>query len=367
MEKMNTRKNKEQLIKELEIQRRRITQLEKSEARLKGSRERLELLEKRYQSTMDNLLEGCQIIGYDWRYLYVNKAAAEHGRTSKEELIGRTMMEAYPGIENTEMFSKLRVCMDSRLPQHLENEFIFPDGTKGLFELIVEPVPEGIFILSLNITERKQMEMMVKQREEEVLKQNTKLHKVMEDAIQAISRICEIRDPYTTGHETRVTQLALSIAEEMKLTAEQKEGLRIAAAIHDIGKISVPAEILSKTGKLSDTELTIVKIHVQTGFEIIRTIDFSQPVADIVLQHHERLNGSGYPLGVSRNNILIEARILAVADVVEAMSSHRPYRPAMGIDKALEEITMNKGILYDADVVEACLRVFKEKCFEFQE
>jgi putative nucleotidyltransferase with HDIG domain len=201
--------------------------------------------------------------------------------------------------------------------------------------------------------------------ESEILRQ--RLKKALADTVNAISRTCELRDPYTAGHEYRVTQLALSIADEMTLTKDQKEGLRIASSIHDIGKISIPSEILSKAGELSDTELTMIKIHVQTGFDIIRNIDFSLPVAEIMLQHHEHLDGSGYPLGLSNSNILMEAKILTVADVVEAMSSHRPYRPALGVDKALEEITVNKGILYDANVVDACLRVFKEKGFYFKD
>lgn len=201
--------------------------------------------------------------------------------------------------------------------------------------------------------------------EVEILQQ--KLKKSMEDTIRAISRTCEIRDPYTAGHECRVTQLALCIAEEMNLPKDRKESLRIASSIHDIGKISVPSEILSKAGNLSETELTMIKIHVQVGFDIVRNIDFSLPVAEIILQHHERLDGSGYPLGVTAKDILLESKILAVADVVEAMVSHRPYRPALGIEKALQEITFNKGVLYDPDVVEVCSRVFNQKAFKFKD
>ncbi len=194
-----------------------------------------------------------------------------------------------------------------------------------------------------------------------------KLHSALANTINVISQTCELRDPYTAGHQARVTQLSLAIAGEMGLSTEQKESLRLASSIHDIGKISVPTEILSKSGPLSQTELTIVKLHVQVSYEIVRKIDFTLPVADIVLQHHERLDGSGYPLGAAGNTITLEARILGVADVVEAMSSHRPYRPALGVVKALEEITSHKNILYDSKVVGACLSVFNEKGFEFKE
>jgi putative nucleotidyltransferase with HDIG domain len=164
-----------------------------------------------------------------------------------------------------------------------------------------------------------------------------------------------------------VAQLAFAISGEIGLPKDNTEAVRMAAVIHDIGKIHVPAEILSKPGKLSENEFRLIKLHPQAGFDILKNIEFPWPIAKIVLQHHERMNGSGYPSGLSGGAILIEARILAVADVVEAMDSHRPYRPALGIDKALEEINRNKGTLYDADAVDACVRLFQEKSFKFIE
>jgi HD-GYP domain-containing protein (c-di-GMP phosphodiesterase class II) len=152
----------------------------------------------------------------------------------------------------------------------------------------------------------------------------------------------------------------------MKLPEDKIEGIRIASLIHDIGKIGLPSEILSKPTKLADIEFSLIKGHSQIGYDILKSIDFSYPVAQIVLQHHERLDGSGYPNNLRGNKIILEARILGVADVVEAMSSFRPYRPALGIDKALEEISKNKGILYDPEVVDACLKLFKEKEFKFE-
>lgn len=184
--------------------------------------------------------------------------------------------------------------------------------------------------------------------------------------VQALAHTVETRDPYTAGHQQRVADLARTIATEMGLSADRIDGIRMAGVIHDIGKVAVPAEILSKPGRITAHEFGIIKTHSQVGYDILKDIEFPWPVADIVLQHQERIDGSGYPQGLKGDEILVEARILAVADVVEAMSSHRPYRAALGVDKALEEIVKNKGALYDSDVADACVRVFKEKGFSFK-
>ena len=199
----------------------------------------------------------------------------------------------------------------------------------------------------------------------EKLRENLeKLNKTMGGIIQAIALTVGTRDPYTAGHQSRVADLARAIAREIGLSDEQIDGLRMAGLIHDLGKISVPADILSKPTKLSELEFSLIKGHSEAGYDILKEIDFPWPVAEIVLQHHERLDGSGYPYGLKAGQILLESQILAVADVVEAIASHRPYRPAFGIEKAMEEISQNKGILYDSDVVDVCLRLFKEKGFK---
>ena len=192
-----------------------------------------------------------------------------------------------------------------------------------------------------------------------------KLRKAMSGIIRVIAFTVETRDPYTAGHQRRATNLARAIADEMGLSKEQIDGIRVAGVIHDLGKISVPAEILSKPTSLSELEFNLIKTHPQVAYDILRTIEFSWPIAQIVYQHHERIDGSGYPLGLSSEEILIEAKILGVADVVEAMASHRPYRSALGIDEALDEISQNRGILYDPNVVNACLKLFTEKGFQF--
>ncbi len=200
----------------------------------------------------------------------------------------------------------------------------------------------------------------------EELKQSLeRLHNSMGGIIQAMSLTVETRDPYTAGHQRRVADLARTIAQEMGLPKDQVDALRMAGTVHDLGKISIPAEILSKPVQLSDIEFNLIKGHPQVSYDILKDIDFDWPVAQIVLQHHERINGSGYPHGLSGKAICLEARILAVADVVEAISGHRPYRPAYGIDVALDEIEKNKGILYDSEVVDACLRLFREKGYHF--
>jgi len=210
-----------------------------------------------------------------------------------------------------------------------------------------------------DITERKRME-------EELQHSLHMLRRAVDGTVQVIASTVEIRDPYTAGHQKRVADLARTIPTKMGLPSEQINGIRMAGVIHDLGKLTVPAEILSKPGSISETEFDLIKTHPLVGYKILKDVEFPWPVAEIVLQHHERMNGSGYPSGLSGENIIIEARILAVADVAEAMASHRPYRPALGIDKALEEISENSGILYDPMVVDACLECITEKGFKFQ-
>jgi len=212
--------------------------------------------------------------------------------------------------------------------------------------------------LRAEVAERKRIEEELKQTTERLLNS-------LEGAVHAIAMIVEIRDPYTAGHQRRVTQLACTIARKMGFSQDRINALHLAGLIHDVGKVHVPAEILANPDGLSEAEFSIIKTHPVVGYKILKAIEFPWPIAQIVYQHHERMDGSGYPLGLSGEDILLEARILAVADVVEAMSSHRPYRPAQGIDRALSEITQKKGVLYDANVVDACLWLFAEESFEF--
>ncbi|MDH4067409.1 MAG: PAS domain S-box protein [Dehalococcoidia bacterium] len=220
--------------------------------------------------------------------------------------------------------------------------------------------PVEVLAIARDINERKQAL-------EEPEHSTGRLIRAMEHAIQAMTVIAEMRDPHTAGHQQRTTQLACAIAEQMGLSKEQIIGLRLAGLIHDIGKVRVPAEILTNPGGLSEPEFMMIRAHPVLGYEILKAMDFPWPVAQIVLQHHERMNGSGYPSGLSGEDIIVEARILGVADVVEAMASHRPYRAAPGINKALAEISQNKGVLYDSQVVDACLTLFRDREFEFEQ
>jgi PAS domain S-box-containing protein/putative nucleotidyltransferase with HDIG domain len=210
----------------------------------------------------------------------------------------------------------------------------------------------GIIETALDITEQKQ--------------DQKKLKKTMNAIIETISKIMDTRDPYTAGHQIRVSQLAIHIAQEMGLSPDKIESVRIASLIHDIGKIGIPSEILTKPTNLDAIEFSFIKKHPEIGYTILKDIDFPYPIAKIVLQHHERNDGSGYPQGLKGKDILLEAKIINVADVVEAMSSHRPYREALGVDVALDEITKNKGVLYDSEIVDVCVKLFKEKGFRFE-
>jgi PAS domain S-box-containing protein/putative nucleotidyltransferase with HDIG domain len=211
---------------------------------------------------------------------------------------------------------------------------------------------------NLDITERKLAEL-------ERMGMLRKIEQNLKQFISAITRVLEQRDPYTAGHQLRVADLALSIASEMGLDAERCKSVHLAGLMHDLGKISIPAELLSKPGRLNEIEYMMVKRHPEVGYEIIKDIDFPWPIAKMVRQHHERLDGSGYPHGLKGEDILLEARILSVADVVEAMSSHRPYRPGLGLEAALEEITKHKGEQFDPAVVDSCIRLFREQGYTF--
>ncbi len=231
----------------------------------------------------------------------------------------------------------------------------------GASDFIEKPVrPTELVIRLKRVLRERALSCKRQQAEEEREESVARLRKALRATVQALAVTAETRDPYTAGHQRRVADLARSIATAMGLAAERIDGIRMASTIHDLGKISVPTEILSKPTKLTDIELMLIKTHVQSGFDILKDIDFPWPIAQMVLEHHERIDGSGYPHGLMAGQLLIESRIIAVADVVEAIASHRPYRPGLGIAESLEEITRNKGILYDADVVGASVQLFRE-------
>jgi putative two-component system response regulator len=240
----------------------------------------------------------------------------------------------------------------------------------GVYGYIIKPFNPSEVIINISSALRRQRLEIESRRHREDLEQmveerTASLRKAMQGIIRAISLTVESRDPYTSGHQHRVGTLSAAIAEEMGLPKDRIKGIRLAGMIHDLGKISVPAEILSKPTRLNGMEFGLIKTHPQVGYDILKGIDFPWPVAEITYQHHERLDGTGYPRGLKGKEILLEAKIMAVADVVEAMASHRPYRPSLGLDKALEEISDNAGKLYDPEAAKACRRVFRKKGFFF--
>ncbi len=239
----------------------------------------------------------------------------------------------------------------------------------GAFDYLPKPIPrsrlskavaDAVRFKEIEDENRRYSEHL----EERVAERTARLRHTLQDTVEAFCRAMETRDPYTATHQRRVSQLAEAIGAELGLEEERLVGLRMGGLLHDLGKLRVPAEILAKPGRLTELEMGLVKEHANTGFEILERIDFPWPLAQVVLQHHERLDGSGYPAGLSGDAILQEARIIGVADVVEAMASHRPYRPALGLDVALDEIRKHSGTRYDAEVVEACEALFKDGGFE---
>jgi putative two-component system response regulator len=242
----------------------------------------------------------------------------------------------------------------------------------GVYDYITKPLDLNRVLISVtnalhrreleinNRAYRYELEKRVTERTAQLRQTMEKLGKTLDGVIDTIAYTIEMRDPYTSGHQRRVANLVYGISKELMLPEDQIYGLRMACLIHDIGKINVPSEILSKPRKLSEVEFGLIKTHPLIGYEIVKRIEFPWPIAEIIYQHHERIDGSGYPRGLSGQQILLEAKILGVADVVEAMSSHRPYRPALGLDKAIDEVSRNKGILYEPRVVDACLETLRK-------
>lgn len=328
--------------------------------------EALQESEKRYRTLFESARDAIFILDTEGekagQILAANQAAAEmHGYTVNELLaLNITNLDTPDAVKEA----------PGRIQRILKGEWIKAEITHRKKDGTVFPVEISAGLLELG--DRKYLlafdrDMTERKRIEEELQQSlAKLQRAMEGTVQAMALMVEMRDPYTAGHQRRVSKLACAIARELGLAKEQIEGIRIAGLLHDIGKISVPAEILSKPGRISEGEFSIIKTHPQVGYEILKGIEFYWPISQIVLQHHERVNGSGYPAGLAGENILLEARILSVADVVEAMSSHRPYRPARGTEQALAEIIQNRRTLYDADLVDACLSVFTKKGFSLE-
>jgi len=329
--------------------------------------------EDRYRLIAERAADAIWTVDMNLRPTYISPSIASLLGYSVQEAMAKPIQEIFTPVSfklvtellKEELDIENREQKDLARSRTLELELIRKDGSlvpvevKCTFLRDAQARPVEVLAIARDISERK--------KAQEEARQNTeRLIGAMEHAIQAMTIVVEMRDPHTAGHQQRATQLACAIAKEMGLSKERIGGLRLAGLIHDIGKVRVPAEILMNPDGLSEPEFMMIKAHPRLGYEILRTIDFPWPVAQIVLQHHERMDGSGYPSGLSGEDIIMEARILAVSDVVDAMASHRPYRAALGIDKALEEISQNKGVLYDSKAVDACLTLFRNKKFKFE-
>jgi putative nucleotidyltransferase with HDIG domain len=319
------------------------------------------------ESIREVLLHGIRHYGLGCRAVGGGPAALEIlANTPIDVVISDINM---PGMNGLELIGhiKARYDCDVMMMTGLVRDFTYEEIVgRGASDFIQKPVriPEFIARLKRILAERETRAER-NQALIEVQRNLDKFKRAMDGIVQAISLAVELRDPYTAGHQERVAQLACAIATAMGLPQDRIYGLRMAAIIHDLGKITIPAEILCKPGKLLPLEYELIKNHVQAGYDILRKIEFPWPLAEIIYQHHERMDGSGYPNGVSGEAIQLEARIIAVSDVFETIASHRPYRPSLGVNRALEEIDANAGRLYDTAVAEACLRIVQEQDFAF--
>lgn len=295
-------------------------------------------------------------------YKGCNKEFERYTGLTKAQMMNKGVYELYPIELAHKYYSMDKDLLQKKTSQVYESEVLYADGSKHnvIFHkatyLDVDGNIAGLVGVISDITERVQAENALKES-------SRKIFKVFEQIVDAMAMITETRDLYTAGHQKKVAEIAVAIAQEMGLTEDSVEAVKVAGLLHDIGKIVVPAEILSKPSALTVNEFAIVKEHCEVGYNILKRIDFPWPVAEIVYQHHERLDGSGYPRGLQGNDILLEAQIITVADVAEAMMSHRPYRPSLGLAQAIREININKGVFYNADVVKACGKVLSTKVF----
>ncbi len=319
-----------------------------------------------YRSLIETSPDAIGLMDINGTIMMYNKQALEvFGFELTDDLRGKNIIDMVSpeyykeSIKNAEKLQKSEIIRNWEVTSHKKDGRLFwvEISTSMIFD--EEGKPKSIMAVFKDISERKLSE-------EKLAKSYASLKKTFNDAVNTMVKIVEMRDPYTAGHQHKVADLASAIAREMKFEDTRIEQLTMAAVIHDIGKMYVPSDILSKPGKLTDMEFRLVKTHSQCGYDIVKGMDFPYPVAEAILQHHERLDGSGYPNQLKGEDMLLEAKILAVADVIEAMFSHRPYRPALGIEKALDEISKNKGRLYDPGVVDACLAIFNSGKFEFK-
>ncbi|MBE0623481.1 MAG: PAS domain S-box protein [Burkholderiales bacterium] len=318
----------------------------------------LRAAEEQFRGLVEQSIAGIYII-QDGKFAYVNPRFAEiRGYDSIDELIGRDSLSLVAEKDRAMVAeNNLRLLAGDSRSLSYNFTALCKDGSTVEVGLHGSRATyrgrSAIIGLLQDISEKKRAE-------EQIQRHLAQLEIAFMSTVQVATTLGEMRDPYTAGHQRRVAEIAVAIGAELDFDARRQEGLRIAGYLHDIGKITIPAEILSKPGKLSPIEFQLIKNHAEGGYDVLKDVEFPWPVALVALQHHERMDGSGYPQGLKGEAILLEARIMAVADVIEAMSTHRPYRPGLGIDKALAEIERGRGTIYDPAVADACLKVFRE-------
>jgi putative nucleotidyltransferase with HDIG domain/PAS domain S-box-containing protein len=321
----------------------------------KLSERQLRKQNRRLQNILSSISDGFVVVDREWKINFLNPRAEQIFGAPRVQLIGASLPELFPDIRPDKLREPLELewtplsSPGSHSPGGALRQWISARGY---------PSQDGTAIYLQDITERKHAEITLKIGME-------RMQTSLDGVVNAMAFAVEMRDPYTGGHQRRVSALACAIARELGHSNSEVETLRIAGLLHDIGKISIPSEILNRPGKLSEPERIIVRTHAEIGYEILKEIEFDSPIALIALQHHERLDGSGYPHGIEDAAIIPEARILAIADVVEAMASHRPYRAALGVEAALNEVLSYRGVRYDDRAVGACLAVFAESGFDF--
>ena len=328
----------------------------------KLTEESLRHAESEYRGLFENAQEGIFRSTLEGRFIITNRALASMlNYNSPKDLMNTITDIPHQLYVNQEDHESLKQIIKEYGPiKGFETQFYQKNGSTLWVSINMQTICDidGQVLYEEGIVE----DITARKKAEDDRKQSIKrLRKALGATVQAMAVMVETRDPYTAGHQRRVSDLARVLATEMNLSHDRIDGVRMTGVLHDIGKISVPAEILSKPTKLTDIEFGLIKVHPQAGYDILKKIEFPWPIAEIILQHHEKLDGSGYPRGLKGDEILLEAKIVCVADVVEAMASHRPYRPTLGIEKALEEISKGRGIFYDPDVVDVCLRIFREK------
>jgi len=345
-----------------------------------------------YRKIIEQMSEGALTVSVDGIVLFANQSFANMLNVPLEQVIGSSIFNWVATDQRELLQSQLKFKDESvrrfelslttqtgvAVPIYL-SVTLMRDETANFFSLVANDLTEQKRLAAIVASKKLAQQLLTASEqsrhilnqllsEQEAAKnkiseQLLQLKDNLKDTVHAIATIVEMRDPYTAGHQVRVAALAAAIATEMGLPADQIEAIEVAGMVHDLGKIQTPAEILSKPGEINELEHNLIKTHPQAGYDILKGIHFPWPIADIVLQHHERLDGSGYPHGLKDSEILLAARILSVADVVEAMSSHRPYRASLGIDAALAEIAAHRGTLFDPQVVDACTHLIQEKKF----